>query len=85
MRLTVQYIQQNNLTVRHVFIANEELVMAIKNGFHHQVWRVNPLIAIIDNLMRIMGDVPLHYIPRSWAKTEIGLEIHGASLHELTL
>lgn len=85
MRTFLLHLQLNNLSVRHVFLTNDALVGALKNRFHHPVWRAKILMENIRHIMGSLGEFNVHTIPRCLALAAFCLATHGSSLHELTL
>ncbi|XP_039143804.1 uncharacterized protein LOC120280896 [Dioscorea cayenensis subsp. rotundata] len=85
LKSILQYLHQNNLKPRQMFITHEELARTIKHGVLLPCWRTTNLLVNIGAMMMILGDIQLHTIPKRWAKASSGLAVHGRNLHELTL
>ncbi|XP_039139556.1 uncharacterized protein LOC120276885 [Dioscorea cayenensis subsp. rotundata] len=70
---------------KHIFVASEDLFIAIKRGNPQTLWRLDPLIANILNLLSAMNFPQLHIIPRSWMRAAFSLANLNTSKHDITL
>lgn len=85
LRTALQCSMDLHILCKHIFVASEDLFIAIKRGNPQTLWRLDPLIANILNLLSAMNFPQLHIIPRSWMRAAFSLANLNTSKHDITL
>lgn len=64
-------------TFQHIFISSKDLLNTIVISSTQHPWRIDPWIKHINDLLPIIGEPEVHFIPRHWTTATHRLAIYG--------